>query len=210
MIGQIRKSTLGLLLPAVVFAGLWGCGGDDGDLGTDALGMLEPGIQSLDTRLQSHYDTVTGTLNSANASSAATQGIGSDAAAAAQASGLMDEDWQALRMETEDYGQDMHRILNDLGETVTTIGDCRMRMGCMMFGSPNAGKTCSSEPYMDTSTEEVEQHLDEMLDWMDQQNPSGLRQELDSHRNLMRSNIQEMGSHMRQTYGPQGGMGGMM
>jgi hypothetical protein len=119
----------------------------------------------------------------------------------------MDQDWQTIRMETQDYGQDMEQIMNDLGDTVTMVGACQMMMDGMMFGSPDAGNTCPCQPYMDVFTEEVEEHLDGMLGWLDLENPSGLRQEMNSHRNLMRSHIQEMGSHMRQTYGSQGGMG---
>ncbi len=214
MIDQIRKFMPFLLLPAIVMFGLWGCGvghDDMGGTGSDGLSMLEPSIQALDNRLQSHYTAVTGVLNSADARNAATQGIRSGAYAAVQDLGLMDEDWQAIRMETEDYGQDMHRILNDLGETVTMIGACQMMMGGMMFGSPNAGNTCPCEPYMDTSTEELEQHIAEMLTWMDREDPSRLWEEMDSHWGVMRTDIRDMGSHMRQVYGSQGGgMMGMM
>jgi hypothetical protein len=49
MIGRIAKHTLGLLLPVVMLTSLSGCGTGHGDMGgtdTDALGMLEPGIQA--------------------------------------------------------------------------------------------------------------------------------------------------------------------
>ena len=213
MMKHIRGSMPAILLSTAIVAGVSGCGaGHDGIGGTDgdALSMLEPGIQALDNRLQSHYTAVTDVLNSADERSAVTQGTRSGADAAVQDLGLMDEDWQAIRMETEDYGQDMHRILNDLGERVTMIGACQMTMGGMMFGSPNGGNTCPCEPYMDTSTEELEQHLDEMLRWMDREDLSRLWEEMDSHRGVMRSDIEDMGSHMRQAYGAHGGMMGMM
>ena len=212
MMKHIRGSMLTIFLSTAIVVGISGCGGGHdgiGDGGSDALSMLEPSIQALDNRLQSHYTAVTGVLNSADAGNAATQGIRSEEYSAAQDLGLMDEDWLAIRMETEDYGQDMQRILDDLGETVTMIGACQMMMGGMMFGSPNAGNTCPCQPYMNTSTEEVEQHLDEMLTWMDREDPSKLWEEMNSHRGAMRSDIQDMGSHMRQVYGSQGG-GGMM
>lgn len=214
MMKYIRGVMLAISLSTVIVTVVPGCGrGHDGIGGTDGevLSMLEPSIQALDNRLQSHYTAVTGILDSADERSAVTQGIRSGAYAVVQDLGLMDEDWQAIRMETEDYGQDMRRILNDLGERVTMIGACQMTMAGMMFGSPNDGNTCPCEPYMDTSTEELERHLDESLTWMDREDPSRLWEEMDSHRGVMRTDIQDMGSHMRQVYGPQGGgMMGMM
>lgn len=215
MMGRIRKCTLGLLLPVGMLAGLGGCGTDHGDMvgaETDALGLLEPGIRALDNQLQSHYSAVTGILNAANVSTASKEGAGLEAAPVSETYGLTDEDWQALLMETQGYGQDMTRIMNDLGDTVTMIGTCQMMMGGMMFGSENGVGTCPCQPYMITSVEEIQQHLDEMLDWMELEDSSGLLEEMNSHRNLMRSHILDMGSHMRQTYGSRGGggMGGMM
>jgi hypothetical protein len=210
MMVQIRKSTLALLVPGFVFIGLWGCGDDHNQTGTDALSMLEPSIQALDTRLQSHYETVTGVLNSVEAGNASTQGGPLEASTDAQELGLMNEDWEAIHRERDDYGQDMHRILNDLGESVSRVGDCQMMMGGMMFGHQHAEDTCPCEPYMDTTDEEIDQHLSEMLTWMDQQDTSGLWEEMNGHWEQMRSHIQDMDSHMRQTYGSHGGMMGMM
>jgi hypothetical protein len=210
MMVQIRKSTLALLVPGFVFIGLWGCGDDNNQTGTDALSMLEPNIQAMDSRLQSHYETVTGVLISAEAGNASTQGGPFEASTYTHGLALTNEDWQAIHRERDDYGQDMHRILNDLGETVSVVGDCQMMMGGMMFGTSNVGNTCPCQPYMDTSTEELEQHLDEMLTWMDLEDSSRLWEEMDSHRGVMRSDIEEMGSHMRQVYGDHGGMMGMM
>ena len=210
MMVQIRKSTLALLVPGFVFIGLWGCGGDDNQTGTDALSMLEPSIQALDTRLQSHYETVAGVLNSAEARNAATQGGPFEASAETQELGLMNEDWEAIHRERGDYGQDMHRILNNLGEAVTTVGACQMMMGGMMFGHQHDEDTCPCEPYMDVTDEEIDQHLSEMLTWMNQQDTPNLWGEMDRHWELMRSHIQDMGSHMQQVYGSHGGMMGMM
>jgi hypothetical protein len=210
MMDQTRKSMLGILVPAIVFIGLWGCGDDDTQTGTDALSMLEPSIQALDTRLQSHYETVAGVLNSAEARNDATQGGPFEASAETQELGLMNEDWEAIHRERGDYGQDMHRILNNLGETVTTVGACQMMMGGMMFGHQHDEDTCPCEPYMDVTDEEIDQHLSEMLTWMDQQDPSGLLEEMNGHWEQLRSHIQDMDSHMRQTYGSHGGMKGMM
>ena len=210
MMDQTRKSMLGILVPAIVFIGLWGCGDDDTQTGTDALSMLEPSIQALDTRLQSHYETVAGVLNSAEARNAATQGGLFEASAETQELALMNEDWQAIHRERDDYGQDMHRIMNNLGETVTTVGTCRMMMGGMMFGHQRDEDTCPCEPYMDVTDEEIDQHLSEMLAWMDQQDPSGLWEEMNRHSEQMRFHVDGMDSHMRQTYGSHGGMMGMM
>jgi hypothetical protein len=167
-------------------------------------------IQALDTRLQSHYETVTGVFNSTEAANAATRGGPLEASTGTQEFGLMNEDWEAIDRERGDYGQDMHRILNNLGETVTTVGACQMMMGDMIFGHQHAEDICPCEPYMDVTDEEIDQHLSGMLAWMDQQDPSGLLEEMNRHWEQMRSHIQDMDSHMRQTYGSHGGMMGMM
>ncbi|MGW8179399.1 MAG: hypothetical protein ACWGQW_11660 [bacterium] len=206
MMVQIRKLTLALLLPGFVLIGLWGCGDDHNETGTDALSRLEPGIQALDNRLQTHYETVTGILNSAGAGNASTRGRTLGASTDTQELGLMNEDWEAIHREREDYGQDMHRMLNDLGDTVSMVGDCQMMMGGMMFGNQHAADTCPCEPYMDVTDEEVDQHMSEMLDWMNQQNPSGLWEEMDRHWEQLKSDIQNLHSHMRQTYRAHGGM----
>jgi hypothetical protein len=210
MMVQIRKSTLALLVPGFVFIGLWGCGDDNNQTGTDALSMLEPNIQAMDSRLQSHYETVTGVLISAEAGNASTQGGPFEASTYTHGLALTNEDWQAIHRERDDYGQDMHRILNDLGETVSVVGDCQMMMGGMMFGHQHDEDTCPCEPYMDVTDEEIDQHISEMLAWMNQQNPSGLLEEMDRHWEQMGSHIQNTHSHMRQTYGSHGGMMGMM
>jgi hypothetical protein len=210
MMVQIRKSTLALLVPGFVFIGLWGCGGDDNQTGTDALSMLKPSIQALDTRLQSHYETVAGVLNSAEAGNSSTRRGSFEASTYTQELALTNEDWQAIHRERDDYGQDMHRILNDLGETVSVVGDCQMMMGGMMFGHQQAEGTCPCEPYMDVTDEEIDEHISEMLAWMNQQNPSGLWEEMNRHSEQMRFQIDDMDSHMRQTYGSHGGMMGMM
>lgn len=209
---QIRKSTLALLVPGFVFIGLWGCGADNDDnqAGTDALGMLEPNIQALDTRLQSHYATVTDVLDSVEVGNPATQAGPFKASAETQELGRIDEDWEALNRERRDYGQDMHRILNNLGDAVAMVGACQMMVGGMMFGHQNAEDVCPCEPYMDVTDEEIEQHLSEMLASMNQQDPSDLREEMNRHWERMRSHIQDMESHMRQAYGSHGGMMGMM
>ena len=59
---------------------------------------------------------------------------------------------------------------------------------------------------MNASEQELDNHLDEMLAWMNQQDPSGLRGEMDRHQEWMHSDIQEMDAHMRQMYGTHGGM----
>jgi hypothetical protein len=82
----------------------------------------------------------------------------------------------------------------------------------MMIGPDNAQYTCSIQPYMYISAEEINEHLSEMIYWMDQQDTSGLRDEMDSHREQMGSFIQYMTLHMQQPYSSQAGMmgGGMM
>ena len=220
MLIQIRKSTLALLVLGFLFIGLWGCGDDHNQTGTDALwlflssifspNMLEPSIQALDTRLQSHYETVTGVLDSAEAVNAATRVDPLEASTETQELGLMNEDWEVMHGERDDYAQDMRRILNNLGETVTTVGACQMMMGGMMFGHQQAEDVCPCEPYMDVTDEELDQHLSEMLAWMNQQDPSGLLEEMNRHWEEMRSHIEDMDSHMQQTYGSHGGMMGMM
>ncbi len=210
MMKRIRLFMLAVFFSTALAPAVSSCGSGHDDMGgtaSDSWSMLAPRIKALDTRLQSHYTTVAWVLNAGNAG---TQGLRPLAAAAAQGSGSMNEDWQAIRTETEDYTHDMQRILENLGHTVTAFGACRMMMGGVMYGSPDSGNTCPSEPHMERSREEVEQHLGETLDWVDLEDPSGLRQEMDRHRYLMGSHILDMGSHMRHTYGSPGGMGGMM
>jgi hypothetical protein len=208
MINRIRKVELAQVVSIAMLVLLLGCGADLDE--TDDFGLLESGIQALDTRLQSHHATVTGILNSLENRNVAMGGVSLEAQTKVIGLGTLDEDWEAIHREWENYGEDMHRILNELGETVTMIGACQMMMGGMMFGTPNAENTCLCEPYMDTSIEEVDQHLSEMLTWMNQQDTPNLWGEMDRHWELMRSQIQDMDSHMQKVYGSHGGMMGMM
>jgi len=59
---------------------------------------------------------------------------------------------------------------------------------------------------MNASEEELDQHLDEMPAWMNQQDPSALWEEMGRHQEWMQSDIQEMDAQMRQMYGTHGGM----
>ncbi len=204
----VRSRTIGwsVFFPVIVVLGTLGCGTGDSGPGsaTDTLSMLDQGVQALDSELDTHYQTVTGILDSSAAPEVATEGFVATTEAAPEASTPQDQEWQAIEQERENYGEQMHRILDDLGESVTEIGDCGMMMGGRMFGDQNAVQTCSCEPYMDSSTEEIELHLREMERWMEHRDAQGLLQEMDRHREEMRTRIQQMGAHMREQYGSPG------
>jgi hypothetical protein len=188
MKGRKRSGSMARLVLMVMFASslVWGC------TGRDSYGLLELGLDALDARLQSHDSTISGIMNSIGDG---TMGI------------QPDETWEMILMETEDYGQDMHWILGQLGEGVSMMGTCQMMMGGTMFGSPTAGDTCPSQPYMDGSTAEIDQHLSEMLTWMEQENLQSLWEEMDTHWEQMGTNLLDMRSHMQETFGPpEGGM----
>jgi len=197
-----------LLLAILAFSG---CGHDGMGSGTeDYYSMLEPDVHALYSRLQSHYDTVAGVVNFVNQGGNESERIGMGTPSDGPLNVLSAEDWETVQQEREDYDQDMHRTLKDLGETVATIGACRMMMGGMTFGPEDTGIECPCGPYMETSTEELEIHLSEMISWMDQEDMSGLWEEMEDHWEQMGSHIQVMASHMRQIFGSGGGMMGMM
>jgi hypothetical protein len=203
MVNQNTVKILSVLGLAMILA-FQGCGHNGMGSGTDdTFSILDPKIESLNSRLQSHYVRVAGILGSAE------EGI-SKLEADYRANSLSDEDWAAIHAEQEDYGQEMHRILNDLGETVTMIGACRMMIGGMMFGPEDIESECPCTPYMDTSSDELDRHLAEMLDRMDQGDMAWIWKEVKDHWEQMGSHISQMASHMQQTYGSHGGMMGMM
>ena len=120
MMSHRRKGALVRIVLIGMFSTFfgWGC------TGGGTFGLLEPAIKALDARLQSHSATISEAVNSLENGNT---GILSDAS------------WEAIRMETEDYVQDMQLLLNDLGETVSMIEDWKM----MMPNPPDAESPCS-------------------------------------------------------------------
>ena len=190
-------------LLSLLLIGVSGCGGDTSTDSQDDLSSLQPDLQALNARLDTHYDSVTAILGSPVSASATSE-------ATDLAASLTEDDWAAVRRETDDYGREMHRILNDLGEKVTMVGACQMMIGGMMVG-PHDGDSCSCQPYIDGSADELQDHLSLMLSWMGQRNQNGLWDEMGRHMEQMESHIQSMANHMREIYGVDGGHhGGMM
>lgn len=186
---QIRIGTFLIMgFVSLLLAGFLGCGGDGNNSGDNSPGVLASDLQALDTRLQSHVHSVDSILGSAAG------------AAAASAAALPSTDWGAIQAERDRYSQDMRSILNDMGQNVGSIGDCRIMCGGTTYGPPGTA-SCSSQPDMDSTFQELDNHLQHMSSWMNQQDPSGLGQEMGRHRDQMRADILDMGSHMDQLYG---------
>ncbi len=175
------------ILWGLLTVGFLGCGGDH-STGQNGFALLEPSLKSLTSRLQAHYGTIQGLLGS-SITIATTP------------------DWNAIQRERDEYGQQMHDSLNDLGEKVTMIGNCWMMMGDMMEDTGD-GTICPCQPYMENAIDELDTHLSNMLSWMNQHDPDGLWEEMGRHMQQMGSSIQNMSSHMNQLYGPHGMMNG--
>ena len=190
-------------LLSLLLIGFSGCGGDASTDSQDDFASLQPDLQALNARLDTHYDSVAAILGSPVSASTASE-------AADLAASLTEDDWAAVRKDTDEYGQEMHRILNDLGDKVTMVGACQMMIGGMMIG-PHDGDSCSCQPYMDSSADELQDHLSLMLSWMGQHNQEGLWGEMGRHMEQMGSRIQSMANHMREIYRADGDHhGGMM
>ena len=198
----ICRASLFCLLPLLLI-GFSGCGGDASTTSQDDFASLQPDLQALNVRLDTHYDSVTAIIGSPVSASATSETT--DLAAS-----LTEDDWAEVRRETDEYDQDMHRILNDLGDKVTMVGACQMMIGGMMVGHHD-GDPCSCQTYMDGSADELQDHLSLMLSWMGQHNQNGLWEEMGRHMEQMGSRIQSMANHMRESYRADGGHhGGMM
>lgn len=173
---------------SLLLAGFLGCGEDGNGSGDNSPGVLASDLQALDTRLQSHVDSVDRIL------------VSVAGAAAYSPAALSGTDWGAIQAERDRYAQDMRSILGDMGQNVGSIGDCRITCGGTTYGSPGSA-SCSSQPDMDRTFQELDHHLQEMSWWMNQHDPSGLLQEMGRHRDQMRADILDMGSRMDQLYG---------
>ena len=199
---RIHEALVFLALP-LLFVAIGGCGSDDSGM-TDGFDSLRPNLQSMDNRLEGYYTKVAGILESASPASLAMPASSSGGlSAAGPPSDPQQVDWDALDRVCRQYIQDMDRLTNDLGESVTRIGTCRMMMQDVLVSPPDAVNTCPCQPYMNDCLDELDRHFSGMQTWMSRQNPAGVWQEMNTHRSRMGSDIQELDSQMRQTYGCQ-------
>lgn len=199
---SVQRTFLPVLGVLSLFVGLaaagTGCGGGHGSDGENAFRLLDPKIQAMNDRLATHYETVNGILADLETGGPTTTGL---------QAGSQEMVWATIEDEKEDYGRQMHALLDSLGETAAFVGDCWMMMGEAMIGPyPGGAGTCPCAPYMDTSGEELNRHLSEMNAWMQERDPSGIAHEMDAHWESMSAHLVQMRASMQQMHGSSGHM----